>query len=115
MRTHPAGQRTYRQLGSGARIRTNSDAYLEAVRTDEREARQLGANGVPFFVIDRRHGVPGAQSADALGQALRTAFADRPPVVTALVSLAGEDAAVCGPEGVCEVPGATPGTADDIR
>ena len=90
------------------RVLDDPKAYLDAVRADEREARQLGANGVPFFVIDRRIGVSGAQSADALGQALRTAWADRPN----LVSAAGEDdAATCGPEGVCEVPG----TSDDIR
>jgi len=52
------------------------DAYTDAVLDDERTARELGANGVPFFVIDRRYGVSGAQPAELLGQALERAWAD---------------------------------------
>ncbi|MCC5950029.1 MAG: DsbA family oxidoreductase [Nitriliruptoraceae bacterium] len=54
-----------------------SDRYAEAVRADERRARELGISGVPFFVIDRRYGVSGAQPAAALVQALEQAWADR--------------------------------------
>ena len=50
-----------------------SDDYLDAVLADERTARELGATGVPFFVIDRRYGVSGAQSSDVLRQALEQA------------------------------------------
>jgi predicted DsbA family dithiol-disulfide isomerase len=49
-------------------------AYAEAVRADEREAAQLGATGVPFFVLDRRVGVSGAQPVEVFGQALRQAW-----------------------------------------
>lgn len=35
--------------------------YVEAVADDNHEARRLGANGVPFFVIDDRYGISGAQ------------------------------------------------------
>jgi predicted DsbA family dithiol-disulfide isomerase len=45
------------------------------VRADIEEAHELGANGVPFFVIDRRYGIPGAQPADVFLRALRTAHA----------------------------------------
>jgi len=44
-------------------------------RADFDEARMLGANGVPFFVIDRTYGVSGAQSAETFLHALRTAYA----------------------------------------
>ena len=36
----------------------------------------LGENGVPFFVIDRRYGISGAQPADLFLQALETARRD---------------------------------------
>jgi predicted DsbA family dithiol-disulfide isomerase len=35
------------------------------------------ANGVPFFVIDRAYGIPGAQPAEVFLGALRKAYADR--------------------------------------
>jgi len=52
-----------------------TDAYADAVESDERTARELGASGVPFFVIDRRYGVSGAQPVDVLRQALERAYA----------------------------------------
>ena len=51
-----------------------SDAYADAVRADEREARLLGISAVPFFVIDRYYGIEGAQPADAILQALDGAW-----------------------------------------
>lgn len=36
-------------------------AYGSAVRADEREAGEIGVQGVPFFVFDRRLAVSGAQ------------------------------------------------------
>jgi predicted DsbA family dithiol-disulfide isomerase len=52
-----------------------SDAYADAVREDERLAQRIGINGVPFFVLDRRYGVSGAQPAEILVQALEKACA----------------------------------------
>ena len=51
------------------------DEYADAVRADIEQARQLGASGVPFFVIDRRYGISGAQPAETFLHALRTAYA----------------------------------------
>jgi predicted DsbA family dithiol-disulfide isomerase len=53
-----------------------SDAYGDAVAADEAMARSLGATGVPFFVIDRRYGISGAQPAEAIGQVLERAWAE---------------------------------------
>ena len=47
--------------------------YADAVRADIEEAHALGATGVPFFVIDRRYAIPGAQPAETFLHALRTA------------------------------------------
>jgi predicted DsbA family dithiol-disulfide isomerase len=52
------------------------DEYDDAVAADEAMARTLGANGVPFFVIDRRYGISGAQPAATIVQALDQAWAE---------------------------------------
>ena len=49
--------------------------HADAVRADSDEARALGANGVPFFVIDRKYGISGAQSAEVFLRALQQAQA----------------------------------------
>jgi predicted DsbA family dithiol-disulfide isomerase len=59
-----------------ARAVLASREYADAVRDDFEEADRLGANGVPFFVIDRKYGISGAQPAEAFLRALRTAYAD---------------------------------------
>jgi predicted DsbA family dithiol-disulfide isomerase len=56
-------------------VLANPDEYAKAVNSDIEEARALGANGVPFFVIDRKYGISGAQPAETFRQALRTAYA----------------------------------------
>ncbi len=52
------------------------DEYAHEVAEDEAIAGQLGATGVPFFVIDRRYGISGAQPADTILSALQQAFAE---------------------------------------
>jgi predicted DsbA family dithiol-disulfide isomerase len=52
-----------------------SDAYADSVREDEDLARRIGIQGVPFFVLDRRYGVSGAQPAELLVQAMEKACA----------------------------------------
>jgi predicted DsbA family dithiol-disulfide isomerase len=50
------------------------DAYAEAVAEDVREARALGVNGVPFFVLGGRYGLSGAQATDVFTEALTKAW-----------------------------------------
>jgi predicted DsbA family dithiol-disulfide isomerase len=75
-----------------ARAVLESDAYAEDVRAEEREATEFGIYGVPFFVIDRRYGVSGAQPADILLQALEQAWADSHPghVLTSVGAATGD-------------------------
>lgn len=54
-----------------------STDFTDAVRADEAEAQQLGLRGVPFFVIDRKYGVSGAQSSDHFLGALQQAWQER--------------------------------------
>lgn len=72
-----------------------SDAYADDVRADELEARELGINGVPFFVLGGRYGVSGAQSPELLLEAITQAHGETQPVVT-MLGKAGEE---CGPDG----------------
>jgi predicted DsbA family dithiol-disulfide isomerase len=44
--------------------------YVDDVRRDLNEARSLGVTGVPFFVIDGRYGISGAQATDVFSRAL---------------------------------------------
>lgn len=60
-------------------VRHSLDAgeYLDAVRADQREAAELGIRGVPFFVLDGRYGVSGAQESATFVAALQQVVAER--------------------------------------
>ncbi|NUR64851.1 MAG: DsbA family oxidoreductase [Streptomyces sp.] len=84
------------------KVLADPTAYADDVRADEREAAELGANGVPFFVLDRKYGVSGAQPAEVFAQALSQAWGERSPLQ--LIDQGGQgDAEACGPDG-CAVP-----------
>ena len=71
--------------------------FADAVRADEAEARALGISGVPFFVVDRRYGVSGAQPPEQLLQVLDRAWEEGRPRLTT----AGFDSTsgACGADG----------------
>lgn len=48
--------------------------YVQLVQDDIKEARELGVNGVPFFVFDRKYAVSGAQPAQAFLETLKKSF-----------------------------------------
>ena len=56
----------------------DSDAYAADVRAEEGLALELGISAVPFFVIDRKFGIPGAQAPDVILQVLQRAWAKTP-------------------------------------
>ena len=47
--------------GDEAKALLQSDRFADQVNEDQDLARQLGANGVPFYVIDMKFGISGAQ------------------------------------------------------
>jgi predicted DsbA family dithiol-disulfide isomerase len=53
-----------------------SGEYGEAVDADEEVARSFGVSGVPFFVIDRRYGISGAQPAETIAAVLDRVWAE---------------------------------------
>jgi predicted DsbA family dithiol-disulfide isomerase len=73
-----------------------SDELAEEVRADIAQARAYGATGVPFFVVDGRYGVSGAQPTELFGQVLEQAWREAGPRVE---MLGGTAAGVCGPDG----------------
>ncbi|MEX1163687.1 MAG: DsbA family oxidoreductase [Nitriliruptor sp.] len=56
------------------------ERFTDEVREDETQARVLGISGVPFFVLDARYGVSGAQPAEVLLGALQQAWQERSPL-----------------------------------
>src|SRR4051794_3840495 len=63
-----------------ARAVLDSDSSPDEVRADEQQAARYGISGVPFFVVDGKYGVSGAQPSEALLQVLERAFADSTPL-----------------------------------
>lgn len=52
----------------------NSDSYVFDIASDILEARNIGVTGVPFFVIDRKYTISGAQSIEYFESALIQAY-----------------------------------------
>ncbi|NYD67561.1 DsbA family oxidoreductase [Agromyces atrinae] len=61
----------------GARAALSAQRYRGQVEEDHAEALALGSQGVPFLVIDRKYGMSGAQSVEAIVNALQTAWEER--------------------------------------
>ncbi len=59
-----------------ARSALENDEFLPAVRADQAQAREYGIQGVPFFVINNKYAISGAQPAEAFAQALARVAAE---------------------------------------
>lgn len=103
-----ADHNTLAELGAGFGLDPNevlamlkTDAFADAVDSDILEAQRLGLRGVPFFVMDRKYGVSGAQPPEAFLQTLNKAYEDwrkENPVL----EMQPSEGAVCTPEGECD-------------
>lgn len=60
---------------------------------------EFGLTGVPFFVIDGKVALSGAQPREVFNMALDQVMVSKIEIV------GGDDAVVCGPDG-CRIPGA---------
>ncbi len=77
-----------------------SDAYADDVKQDIKQAKYLGIQGVPFFVMNSKYAVSGAQAVPVFEETLQKAFTDwqfanKKPTFEIIE---GES---CGPEGSC--------------
>lgn len=96
------------ELGTEIGLNTNeikqtleSDAYANEVKHDIAEAQYLGVRGVPFFVMNRKYAVSGAQEVAVFNDTLAKAFEgwqlENPK--PALDVIEGES---CAPDGDCK-------------
>ena len=70
----------------------NSDKYRDEVLLDEREAARYGIHAVPYFVINGRYAISGAQPTDVIKSALEKIQSEEQTEQPA-------DGAHCGPDG----------------
>lgn len=54
--------------------------FADQVKSEMMEARQVGVQGVPFFVINRKYGISGAQATDYFLQALKQIYEEEKPI-----------------------------------
>ena len=77
-----------------------SNAFADEVKRDIAEAQQLGIQGVPFFVMNNKYGVSGAQAVPVFEQTLQKAYTEwqqeNPKLQLEIIE--GES---CGPDGDC--------------
>ncbi|SFL99630.1 Predicted dithiol-disulfide isomerase, DsbA family [Paenibacillus sp. 1_12] len=76
------------------------DAFTAEVRNDEQEAGSLGVRGVPFFVINRKYAISGAQSSEVFLGAIQKAWDEDQPL-TLLNDMGSDPADGTCDDGVC--------------
>ena len=85
----------------GERVVMDQLAYAQSVQADIAEAQQLGIQGVPFFVVDRKYGISGAQEVATFTQTLEKAFTEWQAAQPKL-QMQNADGAFCTPDGNCD-------------
>jgi predicted DsbA family dithiol-disulfide isomerase len=72
-----------------------TDAYSNNVHEDIYQSRQIGVTGVPFFVLNDKYAISGAQASETFLGALQQAYSEieKPETI---------DGAVCTPDGNCD-------------
>jgi len=75
--------------------------FADAVEQDVYEAQQISVRGVPFFVLNDRYAVSGAQPAEAFAGALETAWKEWKQNRPALQNLEGDAGETCSIDGNC--------------
>ncbi|MEC1639100.1 DsbA family oxidoreductase [Schinkia azotoformans] len=91
-----------------------SDDRSDEVRADQQEAVTLGIRSVPFFLINRKYSLTGAQPTDVFVQALQQVYSQDGPykidasedsnVNTDKVVATGSDESLVCDENGCEIP-----------
>ncbi|WP_282137718.1 DsbA family oxidoreductase [Rossellomorea aquimaris] len=79
----------------------NGQEFTRDVRTDEEEARQIGVQGVPFFVINRKYAISGAQPSDVVLSSIQKVWEEENQ--PASLQPLGTDGMACDENG-CDVP-----------
>lgn len=87
--------------GTALKTALENQTYLNAVKNDIKEAQEVGVNGVPFFVFNRKRAVSGAQDPKMFLDILQKSFEEwtKENPKTKLEVIEG---AVCKPDGTCD-------------
>lgn len=75
-----------------------SREFEDAVEADVRRAASYGATGVPFYVVDGKYGVSGAQPTELFAQVVQRAWDESHPGLE-IVTGSTDEADACGPDG----------------
>jgi protein disulfide-isomerase len=86
---------------SDVALALSEDQYAAAVTQDVLEAQQIGVQGVPFFVFDRKYAISGAQPVPAFTQTLEQAYQEWSSKQQATV-LQVQQGPSCDIEGNCD-------------
>lgn len=73
-----------------------SDSIKQEIHEDIESARKLGIQGVPFFILNEKYSLSGAQPVEVFVEALEKVKEEMN-----LKNLADTDGAACGPDGSC--------------
>lgn len=81
-------------------IALTEEKFKQAVRADIQEASELGISGVPFFVMDRKYAVSGAQAPEVFLDTIKKAFEEwqKENPVSPFEVIEGK---TCTPDGEC--------------
>lgn len=84
------------------KVLNNKEAYANDVRADQSLARQYGVTGVPFFVINQKYAISGAQPLETFVGALEKVWEEE-SAKPKFQTLDGLNGATCA-DGSCDVP-----------
>lgn len=77
----------------------DSDEFLEKVEQDIYESKLIGVRGVPFFVLDSKYGISGAQPKETFVQTIEKAWKDYVKTNPVLEVFENQDGSACDVEG----------------
>ncbi|MEH7479610.1 DsbA family oxidoreductase [Neobacillus drentensis] len=83
-------------------VLNDKEAYAIDVRQDESLAQQYGVRGVPYFVINQKYAISGAQPTETFMGALQKVWEEESPTPV-LQDLSTEDDVSCA-DGSCAIP-----------
>lgn len=81
--------------GESIKAMLESNQFEEAVDQDIYESRQIGVRGVPFFVLDRKFGISGAQADEVFDQTIEKAWMEFAKSNPTLIMEGGADGESC--------------------
>ena len=82
----------------GAKTLLEGDDFGDLVRSEINDAKEIGVEGVPFFVINRQYGISGAQPLEYFQKALEQIWQEEQPKMNVFDD-AEEEGHVCTDEG----------------